>query len=225
MVPAPFAYPFRGERGVDTLLVGGALHLVSVYLPVAPLVVVLGYLLVVLRETASRDAETRFDALPQFRNVREILRVGLGGAVVVAAFLLPATVTLLVTVAGASQLSLSAGNIPFTVSFGFALGSTTSLLLAVVFVYLLPAALVNYLARRQLRAAFDPDVLRRAAVHGAYFYDVLVGVVAGSLLLVVARATTPFAVGFFVAFYGELVMVAFWSRGVSRSIPDVVDAV
>ncbi|MUV60518.1 DUF4013 domain-containing protein [Halobacterium sp. CBA1126] len=162
--------------------------------------------------------------MPQFRNVREILRVGLGGAVVVVAFLLPATVTLLVTVAGASQLSLSAGDVPFTVSFGFALGSTTSLLLAVVFVYLLPAALANYLARRQLRAAFDLDVLRRAAVHGGYFYDVLVGVVAGSLLLVAARATAPFAVGFFVAFYGELVTVAFWSRGVSRAIPDVVDA-
>ncbi|MCD2204354.1 DUF4013 domain-containing protein [Halobacterium sp. KA-6] len=224
MVPAPFAYPFRGERGFDTLLAGGALHLLSVYVPVAPLVVVLGYLLVVLRETAGRDADERFDALPPLGNIREILRLGVGGTVVVAAFLLPAAVTLLVTVAGATQFSLPAGEIPFTVSLGFALGSTTSLLLAVAFVYLLPAALANYLATGRLRAAIDLDVLRRAAAHGGYFYDVLVGVVVGSLLLIVARATTPFAVGFFVAFYAEVVTIAFWSRGVSRAIPDVVDA-
>ncbi|NIB99528.1 DUF4013 domain-containing protein [Halobacterium sp. R2-5] len=221
MVPAPLSYPFRGERRVDALLAGGGLHLLSVYVPVVPLVVALGYLLVVFGETASRGSDDRYDVLPAFADVRRIVRTGVGGATVVAAFLLPAAVVLVVTVAGVSQLSLSPGDVTIGTSVGFVLGSTTSLLLAVAFFYLLPAALANYLATGQLRGAVDVDVLTRAATHAAYFYDVTVGLVAGGLLLVVAGFTTAIAVGFFVAFYAELVAVAFWARGVSRALPDV----
>lgn len=221
MVPAPLLYPFRGERRADALLAGGGLHLLAVYVPVVPLVVALGYLLVVFGETASRESADRYDALPAFADLRRITRTGVSGAVVVAAFLLPAAVVLLVTVAGVSQLSLSPEDVTLGTSVGFVLGSTTSLLLAVTFLYLLPAALANYLATGRLRGAVDRDVLARAATHAAYFYDVTVGVVAGALLLVVASATTAVAVGFFVAFYAELVAVAFWARGISRALPDV----
>lgn len=224
MLPAPLRYPFRGERAVDALLVGGALHLLTVYVPVVPLIPVLGYLLAVFVALSGRASTDRFESLPAFPGVRDVVRTGLGGAVVVASYLLPAAVVLVVTVAGASQLSLAPGEVGVGTSLGFALGSTTSLLLAIACVYLLPAALANFLARGRIRAAFDTDVLLRAATHGAYFYDVLVGVVAGALLLVVAGATISFAVGFFVAFYAELVAVGYWSRGVNRALPDVVDA-
>ncbi|SEV89843.1 DUF4013 domain-containing protein [Halobacterium jilantaiense] len=227
MLPAPFRYPFRGERAVDALLVGGALHLLTVYVPVVPLiplVPVLGYLLVVFAALSTREPADRFDSLPAYPGVRSVLRTGLRGAVVVASFLVPATVVLLVTVAGASQLTLTPGDVSAGTSVAFALGSTTSLLLAVVCVYLLPAALANFLANGRILAAYDTDVLARAAGHGAYFYDVLVGLVAGAVLLTVAGATVSVAVGFFVAFYAELVAVGFWSRGVSRALPDVVAA-
>jgi hypothetical protein len=223
MLPAPFRYPLRGERGVDTLLIGGGLHLLAVYVPVLPLIVVLGYLLVVFRTTSRRADRQRYDALPPFRDVLGTTRTGLGGAVVVVAFLLPAAVTLLVTVAGLSQTAIDPQNVTVGTSVGFVAGSTASLLLAVVFLYLLPAALANYLARGRIRGAFDHEVLLRAASDGAYFYDVLVGLVAGGLLLVVARATTAYAIGFFVAFYAELVVVGFWSRGVSRALPSVTE--
>jgi len=221
MVPAPLSYPFRGERRVDALLAGGGLHLLAVYVPVLPLMAVLGYLLVVFGETASRGDDERFDALPALGDVRQVVRTGVEGTVVVVGFLLPATVVLLVTVAGVSQLSLSPGDVSFGTSAGFVLGSTTSLLLAVTFLYLLPAALANYIATGRLRGAVDIDVLGRAATDAAYFYDVTVGLVAGSFLLVVASATTAIAVGFFVAFYAELVAVAFWARGVNRALPGV----
>lgn len=214
-VPRPFRYAFRGERAVDTLLIGGGLHLVSVYLPVVPLVVVLGYLVSVLGTAVAASRAERFDALPPFRDVPGLIRRGVGGTAVVAAFLSPAAVTLLVTVAGLSRLSLSPDELTAGTSLGFVAGSTASLLLAAVFVYLLPAALANYETRSNLRAAVDVDVLRRAGTNGAYFYNVLAGVAAGGLLLVVARATTPYAVGFFVAFYAELVAVGYWSRGVA----------
>lgn len=221
MVPAPLLYPFRGQRGVDTLLVGGALHLLSVYVPVLPLVPVLGYLLVVLAETSRRDSRTQFGQLPPVEDLGQLLRRGVGGTVVVVAFLLPAAVTLVVTVAGLSQTSLSPAEISVGTSLGFVTGSTASLLLAILFVYLLPAALANYVSRGRVRAAFDRGVLVDAARHGAYFYDVVLGMVVGGFVLVVASATAAYAVGFFVAFYGELVAVAFWARGVSRALPGV----
>ncbi|MFB6268619.1 MAG: DUF4013 domain-containing protein [Halobacterium sp.] len=220
-IPAPLRYPFRGQRGVDTLLAGGALHLLSVYVPVLPLVPVLGYLVVVLGETSRRDSHHRYDELPPFGDLKRVLRRGVGGSVVVAAFLLPATLTLLVTVAGLSQAPIYPEDVSIGTSLGFVAGSTASLLLAVVFLYLLPAALANYAAEQRVRAAFDRSVLVRAARDAAYFYDVVVGLVAGGLALVAAGATTAYAVGFFVAFYGELVAVAYWSRGVSRALPDV----
>jgi len=224
MLPAPLLYPFRGERAVDALLVGGALHLLTAYVPVAPLVPVLGYLLTVFAVLSGRTPADRFESLPAFPGVREVVRTGLAGTVVVASYLLPATVVLVVTVAGASRLSLTPGAVDVGTSLGFALGSTTSLLLAVACLYLLPAALANFLATGRIRAAVDTDVLVRAATHGAYFYDVLVGIVVGAVLLVVAGATVSFAVGFFVAFYAELVAVGFWSRGVNRALPDVAGA-
>ena len=224
MVPGQFRYPFRGDHRFDTLLVGGGLHLLAVYVPVVPLVAALGYLVVVLRDTSEREDRARYDALPAFRRVREILRYGVGATVVVCSFLVPAAVVLLVTVAGITQAPVSPTDVSLGTSLGFVLGSTASLLLAAAFTYLLPAALANYAATGRLRAAFDGSVLVRAAGHGAYFYDVVLGLVVGAVLLVVAGATTTFAVGFFVAFYAELVTVAFWSRGVSRALPGVTAA-
>ncbi|WP_336037390.1 DUF4013 domain-containing protein [Halobacterium yunchengense] len=224
MVPAPLRYPFRGERRLDTLLVGGGLHLLAVYVPVAPLVVALGYLVAVLRDTSARDERAMFEALPPFRDLRAVVRLGVGASAVVVAFLAPAAVVLVVTVAGLTQAPLSPGDVSFGTSLGFVAGSTASLLLAVAFTYLLPAALANFAATGRLRAAFDGRVLARAAGDGAYFYDVVLGLVAGGVLLVLARATTAYAVGFFLAFYAELVAVGFWSRGVRRALPGLARA-
>lgn len=214
MLPAPFRVPFRAERAVDVLLFGGGLHLANVYLPVLPLVVVLGYHLRVLTELAGRDDRTRFDSLPGFGDPLELLRRGAGAAVVVVAALLPATVVLVVTVAGFTNRPLSPGSIDFGTSVAFLLGSTAALLLGVGFLYLLPAALVSYGVRGRLRAAVDTEALRQAGTDASYFYNVAAGLVVGAFLLAVANALVGIAVGFFVAFYAEVVMVAFWSRGV-----------
>ena len=59
-IPAPVRFPVRGERAIDTLLVGGGLHLASVFLPVIPLLVVLGYLVGLLATVGARDRAERF---------------------------------------------------------------------------------------------------------------------------------------------------------------------
>jgi hypothetical protein len=220
VLPAPFRFPFRAERAVDVLLLGGGLHLAHVYVPVLPLVVVLGYLVTVLAELADRDWQRRFDSLPGFDSPGTLVRRGIGATLVVVTYLLPATVTLLVTVYGLTGRSLSPDSVTFGTSLGFVAGSTASLLLAISFLYLLPAALVNYVSHGRLRAAFDTEILGTAVSDGGYFYNVAVGIVVGAFLLTVAGALRGIAVGFFVAFYGELVMIAFWSRGVEGIVSD-----
>lgn len=221
MVPAPFRYPFRGNRPIDVLLVGGALHLVNVYVPVAPLVVVLGYLVGVLAETANRDPVDRFEALPSVPGFVDLLRAGFGGAVVVGVFLAPAAIVLLVTVAGLSRVPLSPESITMGRSLGFHAGSTASLTLAVAFYYVLPAALVRYGITDRLGAAFDAGAMRAAVSDGAYFYNVLVGTVVGALGVILGAITAQYVVGFAIAFYAELVAVAFWSRGLGRVLETI----
>jgi len=215
MLPEPLTFPFRGQRAVDVLLIGGGLHLLSVYIPVLPLIVVAGYLVTTLSTIASRDWTTRFDSLPGFDDLGEIVRRGLGATFVVGLYLSPAFVTLLVTVFGLTEQSVDPGSITLGTSLGFVAGSTASILLAMSFIYFLPAALTNYGVRGRVRAAFDPSVLRSSAADAAYFYNVVVGLVVGSVLLSAAGALQRIAVGFFLAFYAEVVVVAFWSRGVT----------
>ncbi|WP_253737045.1 DUF4013 domain-containing protein [Halohasta salina] len=219
MIPAPFRYPFRSDRGVDTLLIGGGLHLAAVYIPIVPLIVVAGYLVTVLAETAGRDRLTRFESLPPFEDVRSMTRLGIGGCAIAIAFLLPAGGILLVTVFGITNQAPTPTTVDFGTSLGFVAGSTASLLLALSVLYVLPAALVSYVSRRRLRAAFDTRVLVTAATDGTYFYNVTVGLVVGALLLTLASGLVDVVVGFFLAFYAELVMVGYWSRGASLALP------
>lgn len=220
MIPDPFKYPFRGDRTIDTFLIGGGLHLASVFVPVLPLVFALGYLVRTLSECAHRNHSDRFETLPQFENVIALGKNGIGSGIVVLSFLLPATVTLLGTIVGVPNKSLSASSISFGTSLGFVLGSSASLLLAMTFVYLLPAALTNYVANDDLRAAFEASFLWRAATHAGYFYNVVAGIIVGMMFLWLASLLVSIAVGFFVAFYGEVVTIAFWARGVGQILPE-----
>lgn len=216
VVPTPFTVPFRGERTLDTLLIGGVLHILAVYVPVVPLVIVVGYLLTLLGAVTTLGRTDRLESLPRFGLDRSLVRTGLGGSVVVVAYLLPAVLTLLITVAGTTRRSLTVETIDIGTSMGFVLGSTTALLLAVVFVYLLPAALANYVLEGRLRAAFAFGHLRRTASDAAYFYNTVVGIVFGALALSLSAPLFPIAVGFFLAFYGEIVAVSYWGRGLRQ---------
>lgn len=221
MVPTPFRYPLRGNRAIDVLLVGGALHLVSVYVPVAPLIVVLGYLVVVLGETTTRDPVDRFEALPSVPGFVDLVRTGFGGAVVVGVFLAPAAIVLLVTVAGLTRVPFSSASVTMERSVGFLAGSTASLTLAVAFLYVIPVGLLRYGITGRIRAAFDTGAVRTAVRDGAYFYNVLVGAVVGALGLILGAITTQYVVGFVIAFYAEIVAVAFWSRGLGRVLATI----
>lgn len=218
MLRAAVSYPLRGDRPVDRLLVGGGLHLLAAFLPLVPYVLVLGYLLRAL-EDASGSRRGEADP-PPWRPVVPLVRRGLGGALVVAAFL-----AVPVALLAGTLLAASGGRAPTGRSEGvlFLAASTATLVAALAFAYPLPAALSNYARSGRLRAAFDGAALRRAATDARYFYAVAVGVAAGAVGLAVAEALVGVAVGFFLAFYVELVVVAAWARGLAPVLGSATD--
>lgn len=212
MLRSSLRFPTRGEGALQTLLVGGGLHLLAAFVPLLPLVFVLGYLVRVLARTGEADATAyRTDLRPPgFVRIRRLLVDGLAAGVVLVAYLFVPLGVLYATVSGAARASVRpAGQ---GASVGFLLGSTAALALIAGVAYLLPAALAAYARRRRLRAAFDLGTLRRAATDVEY----LVGWVAGAVVLGVGGALfaplNAVALGFFVLFYAEVVAVALWGR-------------
>jgi len=217
----PLGDPADRGAAAETLAVGGGLHLLSALAPpLAPVtaVAVVGYLLRVFAEAGEADDPAR---LPTFRSPRRLLRDGLVGTALTAAFLLVPVAVLVVTVGGAL-----AGGIDPTTPLGYGgilVGGTVTLLLSAALVYPLPAVLAGF-ARAgaaagvpaRLRTALSARRLRGIVSSGRYFYAWTVG----SMLLLVgvplasAGGRVGRLVGFFLLFYLEVAAVAAWSRGV-----------
>lgn len=217
-----FRYPFRGPGGVETLLIGGGLHLLAVYLPVVPYVPVVGYLLSVIVHTA-RDADAgrrgapRFVRFPPTRTgVRRLAADGLRGSLVTVGFLTPAAVVAAVTARGIGSVDATLADLSSGAGAAILLGGTATLLVVFAFCYPLPAALAAVGRRRRLRAALDRDLLGRAATDARYFVGWTAGVTVLALGVAVALPLSSVAVGFFVAFYAQVVAAASWGWGLSR---------
>ncbi|QLG62574.1 DUF4013 domain-containing protein [Halorarum salinum] len=204
MLREALRFPLRGDRGdvLETLAIGGGLHLLAAYLPLVPLVPVVGYLVGVLRDGSDGDP-------PLFRDPRRLLRDGVLGSVVCVAYLLPPLALLLVTVGRAAIEGVPA-DVPSGV---FVVASTLSLLSAAAVAYLLPAALVG-LSREGLRAAFAPRELLSTAANGRYFYAWVVGGATLGTAAALSPGLNRVALGFFVLFYAEVVAAAAWAAAV-----------
>lgn len=232
------SYPLRadGDRfPLDVVLVGGGLHLLAVFVPILPLIPVAGYLVRVLDNAAGTDRTAfRTEASPPtFGDLRGLFADGLAAFAIALTYLAVPAVVLLVTARGLSSASIAgggagigatgpgvgAGGTAFGVGVGFLVGSTVTLLLALTFAYLLPAALVAYARSRDLRAAFDADRLRPLVTDGRYLVAVGVAATAVGLALVVARPLNRLALGFFVVFYAETVAAALCGHAVAGSVP------
>ncbi|WP_435146930.1 DUF4013 domain-containing protein [Halobaculum sp. P14] len=200
MLSEALRYPFGGDRGdaAETLAVGFGLHLVSVWVPVLPLVPVLGYLLRVLRPDA-------VDAPPRFTDVPSLLRDGVVAAVVAAAYLAVPVVGLAITARGLFLGGPGAG----VGRLGVIVGGAATILFVCCFTYPLPAALAAA-ARSGLRTAFDVRALLGVVTNARYFYGWSIGV--GALGVAAAFATSPARpvalVGYFLLFYAEVVAAA-----------------
>ncbi|MFC7071378.1 DUF4013 domain-containing protein [Halobaculum lipolyticum] len=227
MIEQALRFPFgtADDRGAtaEALLVGGGLHVLAAFVPVVPLIPVMGYLVRVLG--AAGEADDPAD-LPTFRSPASLVRDGLVGGVLALGFCLVPVVLLVVTVGGALSGGAAGGPIDPTTPLGYGvtlIGGTITLLLAVAVVYPLPAVIAGY-ARAdpeagtltRVRTAFSRRRLRASVTSGRYFYAWTVGVVLLLFGAALASAGTRFTrlVGFFGLFYLEVAAAAAWSRGV-----------
>lgn len=213
MLREALGYPLRGDRGdaAETLAVGGGLHLLAWFLPVVPLVFVVGYLVRVLRGAGdAAGAPATFRSPGGLGGVGTLVRDGLLGSVVVAAYALPPVVALAVTFTGIVGGDASLDGFG---SVAVAAGGTATLFVAAGFAYALPAALAAF-ARTGLRAAFSPSTLRPVLTSGRYFYAWCVGASALGVGAALALPLAEVVVGFFLLFYLEVAAAAAVARGV-----------
>jgi hypothetical protein len=216
MLRETLGYPLRGDHAVETLLVGGLCHLLAAFVPVVPLVPVVGYLVCALERRARTDRPDLPETTPPtFHDPRTVLRRGLGGSLVVVAYLAVPTVVLVVTLGG--TVSQSLGRVPaIGLSLGFFTASTVTLLVAVGFAYLLPAGLSAYAVGGSIRYAFDASAVRSIVTDARYFVAWGVASVVLALAGVLFAPLNAVGGGFFLAFYAEVVAVGLWGRGVVR---------
>jgi len=229
-------YPLRGPGGVETVLLGGGLHLLAAFLPIVPYVPVVGYLLAVALHTARDHDAGRHGApalvtLPPTRGqLRRLFADGLRGTLVTVGYLAVPTTIVAVTLRGVGQLGaatdaaggagLSVGGLSAGGTAAVLVGGTAALVSAAVFCYPIPAVLTAVARRRRLRAAVDRDLLRAVATDARYFVGWTTGVATVALGAAVAAELRAVAAGFFVLFYVEVVAAAAWGWGCSRLVAD-----
>lgn len=209
----PLGYPFDRERRLDAVVVGGGLHLLAVWLPLVPFVAVAGYLARVLSRTAAAG-RLRGVGAPSWRPVRPLLADGARVVAVTVAYLAVPTALFVVTLGGPLERLDPTGT---TDGLLFIAGSTVVLLLALGLGYPLPAALTAVATEGRLRAGFDRRLVGTACRDGRYLFAV---VTTASGIAVAAAAYDPLnavAVGFFLAFYVEVVCAALVGRAVGAA--------
>lgn len=234
MLRDALTYPVRGEHAEETLLVGAVLALaagllvrlgVLAVLAVAPLVLLAGYALAVLRESATSvrgssgiEAGGGTGGPPRFAGLRELAADGVRALVVSVGYLLIPVVALVVTVGGAAPARRPATPGTSAVVLG---AGTVVLAVALAFAYLLPAGLVAVARTGRLRSAVAPEQLRRRVTRARYFVGwvaaLVVGSVAGLLVGGLASLGRPGEiVGLAVGFYAIVVVARLVGRGAGR---------
>lgn len=163
-----FQFPFQSRDGANRLLVGAALSLGGVIIPILPTLLVYGYVVRVLRQAAS-GVEA---AMPEWNDWGRLLADGLKSTLIVLLYLAPgivvmATGYLVYFVASFGGLAFLEGTSPgaeLPASYLLLLFGSVAVLVVSLFVggalwlaglLPLPAALAHFAAEDRFAAAFD----------------------------------------------------------------------
>jgi hypothetical protein len=221
------SFPRRGDDWLSTLLVGGILTLLGVF--VLPALVVQGYLVRVLDYAARRERTP-----PSFTQWGVLLVDGLKlfvvtlvyGLFLIVPFVL-VFASLVIVVPGAPVPVESNGAVPTEppASVGGGTGLLIFLglvavvgLLAVLVAYVLPAAVANFAIEGRLGAAFDVRTVFAGAFTTDYAVAWLLALVVGVVGGLVGSALTAVAVGVFVLFYVQVVLYYLVGRGFATGL-------
>ena len=210
MLEDAIRYPWNGEQKVETILVGGVLSLLGVFL--IPVLFVYGYLVRVIRAVSDGDDEVP----PVFDEWGDLLVEGLVAFLIslvyslvplvvvglmIASFVLPFSVV--TTASGEPMAGLAVGGVILALVV-----VAVTLVVSLGAAYLLPAAVAAYAVTGRVGAAFSPGTLR--PIVGSQIYAVAwlvaVGVTIGAQLIGgVASVTVIGAVLVpFVSFFGNV---------------------
>ncbi|GAB7009623.1 DUF4013 domain-containing protein [Halorubrum trueperi] len=213
MIRSVLTYPIRGSPRFDALVVGGALHLLAVWIPVLPFVAVAGYLSQVLATTAAADPRDDPDP-PDWRPIGPLLVDGFRLLATCVGYLAVPVVLLVVTLGGPLEGVDPTGT---TDGIFFIVGSTVSTLLAFAICYPLPAALVAVARERSLRAAVNASHIGAATQDAGYLVATLLAAGGGGLAAAAYGPLNAVAIGFFLGFYVEVVAAAAVGRATGRA--------
>jgi len=207
MLEDALRYPVNGEDRAATLVIGGLLLVFSFL--ILPAFVLQGYLLRVLRSTATGE-----DAAPSFTDWGELLVDGLKLLVVTLLYGVAISVPFAV---GAAIVGIGglAGSDAGVAAFGVVglLVMAVALVVTIAVGYVLPAAMTNFALEGNVGAAFDVDAIRGAAFSSKYLVGVLLGVVLGGVVNTVASPLALVLVGIPLLFYGQVVTYYCFGRG------------
>lgn len=198
-------YLQRDENWVRTVLIGGVLSLLSVF--IVPIVLVGGYYVRVLRATMYGVEEP-----PEFDEWGDLAMDGLKAfAIGFVYFLVPSVVGGIVAAVGGISFFGGAANNSGAMALAggliFLVGGLIALVLGLAVSYVLPAALANFVEEDSLGAAFAFGTLRSVITTGkyatawAYGFAIVIGV---SVLIGLLNVVPIIGglVGLFVSFYG-----------------------
>jgi hypothetical protein len=210
------SYPRAHDDWLKTVLIGGVLTLLSVFL--IPTILVYGYVV-----RAIRDSLDGVEEPPQFEDWGPLFVEGLQAFVVGLVYMLVPLVVTGITVGG-SIIALATGSQAGAVAglAGLFGGLALSAVLSLVFGYLAVAAVVNFAKEGSIGAAFDVETIRTVAFDSRYavaWASALV-VFLGAAVIVGVLNTVPLlgtVAGAFVFFYADVVAANLWADGFAQA--------
>ncbi|SIR87053.1 DUF4013 domain-containing protein [Natronorubrum thiooxidans] len=225
-------YPFRGDRPIDRLAVGGLLGIITailfqfgaaaypsllsaLFVGLAAVfgVALLGYLLRVFETTIDGD-----DSPPTFRPAGTVLREGSRLCLLSLGYAVVPLVVIAITIGGLLQAPFSLESAGFMGTVLFFVASTIVLVVVLAFGYSYPAAVGRLADNGTLRGAVDLRRTRSVLGHSSYatawLFASLVVIPGWAFLLTALSSATLFGVvAVFVTFYAHVVATRLVARG------------
>ena len=220
MLEDALKFPWKGEKNVETILIGGVLSLLGVFF--VPTLFVYGYLVRVIRQVAAGDDELP----PVFDEWGDLLVDGVLAFVIsLVYFLVPALVITVGALAwvlpvgvGTSVGGTGGDSIAILGVLLAFVTAAVGLLTLLAAVYLFPAAIAAFARTGSFGAAFSPSIIRQIGADGDYATAWLIAVVIGIIAQIVAGAVAITVLGLifvpFISFYGNIASAYAIGRGI-----------
>ena len=222
MLSDALSYPLNGDSWLRTILVGGLLSLLTVF--VIPIFFLQGYYVRVLRGASSGEPDA-----PGFSDWGDLLVDGLKLFAVNLLVALVVLVAMFVVAAifGAGSLLSGAGPAadPGTGAGGIfavfgAIGFLLFLAFAVLVGYVAPGMFANFAREDSIAAAFDVSTIIAGVTTVEYLTAWVLAIVIGLVLGSVASLLSVVVVGIFGLFYVQVVTYYLFGRGFADGLDE-----